>query len=762
MAAFLVLLALYLRTSGLFRGLGAHGYIFHPDEAKQVQALFNFLNGDYVRYYGSLFYDGYPYGLNHLDEYILRPLLLFFWPTPPDQHALYPYARLLRVAYGMLTIFISYKLVYRLTEKKSAALLAMLLLAIAPISITVTHFATGDIGVDIFTALCFLCLLFYLEDRYKKTWLVGSGVAVGAAFSAKYNGFFVGMVPAMILCLEFRQDKKIRLFAKNCFILIVGTFLGIILFTPNFLLDFSPTLDNILANFTFIKNYNVPAEILAKPWLEKALLGLKANSIYIITSLGYTLCLSSLLSLLLTGKKYLSEFNSVKKRPHAHTLFLLSLGLFPILSLFLALSGKYVVQPFHFSYLLLPLVIMACVLFSTLYSSKNIFLKTCGLLLVGSTIIEFGLVSWQDNFFWRIEDNVYIEQNLPASIYNREAFYTHRSGPIRSLFVEPSAHSVFRNHKLQAKGPDSHLWNTIKVAPLPQVANPIGNTWIFLNGPSFPRNERMLAIRGGNYGKTINRYLVLPAKQNFPTFGLRCGSYATKAVINFGQASTTVQLDAHQQKTIFLEPKKWRVSKGQSSTEEGVYIIPLEISVPHNDVWLTILTSDKERELFNLFGGGQKNSPSIPEKIPTGLEQEYFSALSRIRYLELLPSWRVAAGKSIPMWEVALPAGRYKLICEIDGLADESEITIELEDARGGLYRGLKQSFQIKSGIQRIEYTFTKPFVPYQSRFVINGVTGTCQMLSFKLFPDYQKLFDDFNGWRTSGIKPDWVSRFAQ
>ncbi len=168
LAILLFVVAFYFRTSGLFRGLGAQGYIFHPDEAKQILALFNFLNGEYVRYYGSLFYDGYPYGLNHLDEYLLRPLLFFFGPDRPDQHALYTCARFLRVVYGMVIMGIGYRLVYRLVHDKTSVLLALLLLALSPLAITVTHFATGDIGVDLFTALCLLFLLFYLDKKQKK------------------------------------------------------------------------------------------------------------------------------------------------------------------------------------------------------------------------------------------------------------------------------------------------------------------------------------------------------------------------------------------------------------------------------------------------------------------------------------------------------------------------------------------------------------------------------------------------------------------
>lgn len=136
--------------------------------------------------------------------------------------------------------------------------------------------------------------------------------------------------------------------------------------------------------------------------------------------------------------------------------------------------------------------------------------------------------------------------------------------------------------------------------------------------------------------------------------------------------------------------------------------------------------------------------------------------MQRVRYLESTPSWRVIAGKQIPMWEVALPAGSYRLICELEGLVPESTMAIELEDARGELYRQHQQTFQVKKGIQRIEYTFTKPFVPYQARFVISGLTGTCHIHKFTLFPDYRRLSDDFHLWRASGRPPEWVSRYGR
>ncbi len=754
----LALTALYFRTSGLFRGLATSAAIFHPDEPKQILALFNFLNGDYVRYYGSLFYDGYPYGLNHLDEYLLRPFLLLFDTQLPERHSLYYYARALRLLYSLAVIGICSHLIFRLTRCRLSSFMCALLFAISPLPITVTHFATGDIGIDLFCALCFLFTFLYLQGNYRIFWLLLAGLAVGAAFSAKYNGLLVGIVPATILCLQFLKEKRLTpLFLR---ILIVGTgaLTGLFLFTPHILLETKPTIANIFANFEFIKNYNVPLDIVNKPWHEKAILGIQTNFLYTISSLGSVLFFTAIVGLISTVKNLNKDIYSPERNVESKNLFILSMAIFPPIALLLSLSGKYVVQPFHFSYLLIPLILVTSILFSQLYASRNILTRCAGFLLLAAILIESGSTSIQDNFFWRLEDNAYQSQALPASIYDREAFYTHRSDPIRSLYLEPAGNSIFRNYHDKAKGPDALFWKTIEVAPLPQVANPIGENWIFLNGPSFPRNERMLVIHAENQGKTLKRYLVLPAGKKIEGLGFRSGSYATEATVTLGGVKTHTTLKAHQQKTLTIEPETWKTSRDEERDRE-VQLIPLTVSVPHNDLWVTIFTSRKEKDLFTLFGGSDNGTVHIPERIPREMDAQYFDALSRIRYLELDLSWRVVPGKHIPMWEVSIPAGRYKLICEVEGLAAHSEIAIHFEDARGdGRHQSKQQSFLIAEGLQRIEYSFTKSFTPYQLRFIISGKQGKSQILKFRLVPDYRKLTEDFEIWRTSDTQPEWLT----
>ncbi len=751
------LLGLYLRTSGLFRGLGEQANIFHPDEPKQILALFNFLNGDYIRYYGSLFYDGYPYGLNHLDEYILRPIIYFFTPSTPDYQTIYIYARLLRLLYGLVIMLIGYRIVLKLTNSSAAALLALLLTAIAPLSVTVNHFASGDIGVDLFTALCCMFLLSYIDKRQKNRWALWAGFTIGAAFSAKYNGLLLAMVPLTIMALEFLQTRQLRMLLKQCTNLTMGFFIGLFIFTPALLLDFKTTVANMAANFKFIKNYNVPPQILAKPWLETFFLGIRHNGLHIVATLGSIAFLACLMQLMLTGGSFIGPNRPAKERSRAERIYIFSLALFPCLALVIALGGKYVVQPFHFSYLELPIIVTACLLVARLFTATTFFFRGCGLCLALFLVINFAGTSWKENFFWRHEDNSYHAQKLPQSLYDKEAFYVKRSGVIRSLFLEPAGNAVFRNHNIEAKGPDAHFWQNMGVAPLPQVANPIGENWIFLNGPTFPRNDKTIVIHGENHGKTGKRYLVLPMDKKITGLGLRSGSFACEASIRLGGERATIKLEAHQQKILSITAKKWRIS---GEGKKRVRIIPITVTVPHNSLWITILTSQKEKNLFTIFGGGQGGRTTPPAPLPALLQNSYYDAIASIRYLESKPSWRVIAGKKIPMWEIAVPAGRYTLLCEVDGLDEQVEIAICLEDAKGGLYGNREQIFRLKKGIQRIRYSFTKPFTPYQTKVIITGKTGRCQMEKFILTPDYRRLSDDFRHWRNSGVQPTWLRRF--
>jgi len=753
-------LALYLRLSGLFRGLSGPLYVYHPDEAKQIQALFNFLQGDYLHYYGNYYYDGYPYGLNHVDEFLLRPLVFFLGGAVPDKESLYFYARGLRVMYGLVEIGLGAWLAWALTRRRTAALLAGLLLALSPLAVTVAHFATGDIGINLFGACVLAATWHFLAARHPVFWLFLAGLAVGAAFAAKYNGLLLILVPLSVVGLTWLDQRhSLAQGVRRLFFLGLGTLLGIVLLTPGLVLDLGTTLHNMRANFVLIRNYQVPAHVLEKPQLAIALASLKKNTPMLLAALGRSAWAAVLVAAWVWG------WTALVRRPAAgrgqgdgQALFLSVLALFPPVCLLVSLAGKYMVQPFHFSYLVLPLVLnLVCLLFAPTRP-----VRLLALVLVLLAVGEYGQRSWQDNFFWRRDDNCYVQTHLPHSLYRQEALGRHRGQPIRSLFLEPRNISAFRNAKTVACGLDAGFWQQVHELPVPQVANPQGRDWIFVNGPVFPRNDRMFRVAGGERGKRVRRWLVLPGK-GIPelSLGLRSGSFATRARVLCGGEELQVDLQAQQQKILVLRPRQWRTSGRVPG--QRVRLVPLEVEVPLGDLWITVLASEQEINAYRLFGGGQENASAIrcplaswPFDITRALK-----ALRAVRYLQESSRWAILPGQSVGTWEVALPAGRFRLTMVVDGLESGARIDIGIEDARGAERALASRSFPVKQGLQRIDYFFSKPFVPYQLRLVVHGARGTCRILSQSIAPDYASLFADFVHWQEGNGPPAWMKRFG-
>ena len=496
----IVLLGLFLRCSGLFRGLSGDTYTFHPDEAKQVKALYNYLHGTYIWYVGSPYYDGYPFGLNHLDEYILRALLaLFGWDTVPHLGELYFFTRALRVFYSMTILLLFYHLVKRVLGSRYIALVGLLLLALSPLSSTVTHFATGDIGTSLFALLTLWFLWNYQEQKGKIRWLLFCGVCIGASFSAKYNGLLVGIAPGVLLLYELVCGREVKRFVLKVGSLVGGTVVGIALLTPGLVLDFKPTFFNILRNFEFIKDYKTPKEVLALDWLPRVLLGIETNWNTVVNGLGGAMFYIALLvlPLSLVGLRRLHQGQADESNGRK-TEFLAVVSSLVVLAVAISLVGKYRIQPFHFSYLVCPVILCACALLQHLVTSPRSLYKGCGLLLLCLVVGQLAMASWRDNFFWRLDDNKLYARYLARSVftsYDRD----DNIGPLRSLVIEDGGVSEFRNHRHFGRGPDADIWHAVAAPPVPTITNDVlaRHDWVFINGPTFPRDDRILFLNGG-------------------------------------------------------------------------------------------------------------------------------------------------------------------------------------------------------------------------------------------------------------------------
>lgn len=307
----ILIVGAYFRASGLFRGL-ERGVVFHPDSPKQVRVLDNYLHGNYVQYYDSRFYDGYPYGLNRADEMLIRGATGALLPLTrmldtgqdvvrmPSRHDLFYWGRVLRLLYGLVVVCIVYATVMRLSRHVWSALTAAALYAVAPIGVAVSHSVTGDIGVDLFLAVALYCASVYsMGGRFR--WMAAFAAACGMAFACKFQGM-LGLWVGGIILLGGMQGARspVRLLLHQVSVMVVSFVAGIIALNPALMLQPEKTWRNMRINFTFIRDYGVSAEILEKPLPARICFGLRNNISLVTGALGYVMLFLSAAALLLS------------------------------------------------------------------------------------------------------------------------------------------------------------------------------------------------------------------------------------------------------------------------------------------------------------------------------------------------------------------------------------------------------------------------------------------------------------------------------
>jgi hypothetical protein len=190
------------RTPVWFWGLPdwSHYFSYHPDEIFLLVPSFGFAAGDWNPHffnYGTLYIYlvGIPaVALGHVAD----PARF-----PADLRPLYEMGRTVTALLGAATVVALYLALRR--EGRAAAVLAVVLLALCPLHIVNSGYATVDVPATVWVVVAFWLAL-WGSDRpdAKRGALVGLAVGLGAA--TKYNaGLFI--VPAMLAPLVARPVK---------------------------------------------------------------------------------------------------------------------------------------------------------------------------------------------------------------------------------------------------------------------------------------------------------------------------------------------------------------------------------------------------------------------------------------------------------------------------------------------------------------------------------------------------------------------------
>jgi hypothetical protein len=765
--------ALNLRTAGLFRGLSAEED-YHPDVAKQMRQLSFYLSGNYTAHFGGdLFYDGYPFGLNRIDEgfiRLIRPVLLtvrhhlvpeFHVPGSLEGIDIYYWARMLRVVYGMFVVLAAYLLALMLGMRRREALLASSIMAIAPLSVTVSHTATGDIGVDMFTALVFLFMACLARRARFLLLLPFVGFAVAFAFASKYQGLFVAWVPFAFFFLRdgILGRKWLRL-TGIAIVLSVAFAITVVIANPIYLVHPVRTWRELMANFVFLSTYGADPKILAQPLIHRIVAGFRENTPLVFSSLGFgTVVLAAIGLNLCIRQVWRRRFDVVDD---GALLLKLAFFSFPFVAMVISLAMKPSVQPFHFSSLQLPLALSAAFAVGYFLDSPKNKTRLGVVLMAVAMLAELGHQTVKDNYFWKREDIKNIADDMCNSLVYSSGKSGMRNDVVRRLILEPENVSIFRNRAKDVAVPYGYIWNALEVPPVPCIPYPLNHEWIFMNGPVLPRSDRMFKVQGNT---AVDKKLIFYSGPVELKLGIRSG---------FSPAEITVQ-SGNQSREMGIAPDSYDVVKlvascckrvdmrGEASSD--VYIVPITVTARHGDAWVTVLGSKREEDNFLLFSG-KADDPSVRKQVSEYQIDKISSLIADARYFGgSLALLELPHGESCLILEDALPAGVYRLELGAVPLAPDTRIKVLFKDMFDRELPALRadpaDTIPV-TGSGLVTAYLEKPFAPYQIRVEVRCVAGSCALGIWRIQPDAKAIIGDLRTYTNNASMPEWLGRYKQ
>ncbi len=777
-----LLVALVLRGSGIYRGI-PHGVSYHPDAAKQVLALGNYLEGKYVWYTGLRFYDSYPLFLNHFDEWIIRPIRaaahgvagyvgLGDERAPPSSENLYYWTMTLRWLYGVVVVGLTGLIAGRLRFGFWPAWVAMALVALSPVNITVSHFGTGDIACDLFFALTVLCVAQHVRtDQWR--WLAAAGLMAGWTFAGKYNGGLAALFIASyasLLCLA--GSRRVARFVGMGLLSGAAFIAGVVIAMPQFVWATKRTWRDMLRVIEHARDYRAPDEFLELPHVERAWVALSHNIGAVLWALGVLGLIAALYGLVLAFRSWRRQYaKSPEREEYRRDAALVALFIFPWLVLSVSLKSKLNLHHFYFSWIYPAIALSAMYALSGLLTRERTsksgaagqwaFAGLAFLLLV-----ELGVRTPSETYFWKREDirtlaRLQIQHEvLPETRPRRAREVVVHEAIVRDYLLEPYNVSNFRNRPLSLLAPDAAVWREMGTAPLPFI--PFGapvTDWIVLNGPVLPRNDRMFKVPEAQPFDVI---LVTHEPLEQLRLGIQSGIYPTTFNGRVGGQRVEGHLDAQDWTVLPLDQLRARkVMKDGGRSERRIYHYRFRLRSELGPVWFTLLPTDEEEQVFRLFAGdpaldGRAFGESIDWNVLDELTERMHYRRGEAFASEPISAWQ---DQSMPLWpsDEVLPAGPYRLTLQTVGLTTNTVIRLQLHDEQGrSVSLGTEKTFALLPGENVVDYRFEKSFVPFQCTVRVDLLSGDAIIGEWNLKPDVRAL-----AVQATGDEPlTWLRRF--
>ena len=781
--AVIYLIALSFRMGGIFRGL-EDGYVYHPDAAKQVMSYHNFMNDRDVWYLNDPFYDGYPLFLNHVDKWVSRPAIRlyegvkrFVCADPavgrnsyspfaddfPNTFSMYYWVRMLRVFYSMLILLIAHLICSVCRMPRRYKLAVIFFMATSPLQLVISHAATGDIGVDLFSALAMLFVVLSARNG-AMGWIFGAGIGTGFAFAAKYHGLMTGWIPGVFLSVFIlRKPRKVKHFVIGCLLLLGGILGGILIAIPQFLTASKKTLKLILINFEFIKNYQVPPEILELSFFERALYGLKVNTGYIMGSLGEGLFVLGLISACYFGLCYLKKWKENRAPASRMLAAYVGIATFPMVALFLSLTGKTYVQPFHFACVQLPMMLGVVFFLSTaspLVSGVIRKLLNGALILV--LLLPLPMLVREVDWWIKPDVGVYWAK-YNGLLFNVAVTPEEDWGCVKEVNIEAENISTFRNRRGPLDLPHGAYWRSIHIAPVPSVPFPDDLYWIIMNGPVYPRNDRMFLVPRR---EAVQKELVFRTPPERLWLGVRTGLEPVQLSIYIGDEEILLtNAPADSQCVLELDAQQINCQLAGSSIEGADVRLPIRVYANGGMCWIYPMQTEMEKLYYEIFGGV---APLLPESLQFTDAKLLEKELYYVRYVEKTEeSAPVLSNNTVyPLLSYfPLAAGKYNLVMQIECLSDNAELEVLQSKTFAGhdwTNTAAISPLLLNQGVSVITQSIEKAFAPYQYHIGLRTRSGEVRLLDWKFLPDAAAIIEDLELWKQSGTLPDWAAAGSQ
>ncbi|MBI2842093.1 MAG: glycosyltransferase family 39 protein [Armatimonadetes bacterium] len=179
-----------------------HQFTYHPDEIFQVVAMLR-LDPFSLRFDPGFY--NYPSGYMNLGSAALKTAMGYGLNVDGTLTGAYLVARLLTASLGVLTIPIVYVAASRLSGR-AVGFVAALILAIMPLHVVHSHFATVDVPSAFWVAAALLGAAAILHRPSTAAYVL-AGAAAGFAMGTKYNAAFA-ILP--VLAAHFLREDTAR------------------------------------------------------------------------------------------------------------------------------------------------------------------------------------------------------------------------------------------------------------------------------------------------------------------------------------------------------------------------------------------------------------------------------------------------------------------------------------------------------------------------------------------------------------------------